>query len=84
MMPPVLDMATGIGEVAFQQGSPVAVKVFEANQMAQQLIDRATRDFAEASDTLKALVMLLRNKLGLKASIGDVPARSASLSDVTA
>ncbi|RWK44448.1 hypothetical protein [Mesorhizobium sp.] len=82
MMPPLIDMATGIGEVAFQQGSPVAVKFFEANQMAQQLIERATRDFAEASDTLKALVMLLRNKLGLKVSIGDVPARSAS--DVTA
>lgn len=82
MMPPLIDMATGIGEVAFQQGSPVAVKFFEANQMAQQLIERATRDFAEASDTLKALVMLLRNKLGLKVGIGDVPAESAS--DVTA
>jgi hypothetical protein len=78
MAPPQLDMTTGVGEFAFRQGSPVAIKFFEANQIAQQLIERATRDFGEANDTLKALVMLLRSKLGLKIMIGDVPATTAT------
>lgn len=68
-----IDLATGIGQSEIPLNSPTAVKFFEANQTAQQLIERAIRDEADALETLPMLVMVLNDKAGTGIAIEPKP-----------
>ncbi|MGX9575761.1 hypothetical protein [Mesorhizobium sp. f-mel] len=68
LTPHRIDFSTGKGEFAMKAGSPEAVKFYETNRLATDLISRADRDFAEADLVLKNLLQLLKKRLGLKLS----------------
>ncbi|TIN38850.1 MAG: hypothetical protein E5Y10_25045 [Mesorhizobium sp.] len=73
-----IDFSTGKGEFAFNPQGPDAVKFYEADQVAADLISRAERDFAEADLVLKNVMKLLKDKLGLKISAeAKLPIRSS-------
>lgn len=61
--PPSIDMKTGTGEFRVANNGPQAVKFFETNAVASELVSRAHRDYADADQTLQSLVKLLQNNL---------------------
>lgn len=64
-----IDLGTGVGQTEFSSNGPAAIKFFEANGVAQQLIDRAMRDQNDAAETLDMLVRALNEKAGAGISI---------------
>lgn len=77
-----IDLSTGFGHSEFPANSPAAVKFFETNQVAQQLIERAVRDEADALEALRMLVMVLNGKAGTNIAIEPRPEQQpASRSD---
>lgn len=70
-----VDQATGKGEIAMKSGSPAALKFYEVNQIASEIISRADRDYEESDLALKSASKLPREKLGLKLSaVAKLPA----------
>ncbi|BCG88040.1 hypothetical protein MesoLj113c_41500 [Mesorhizobium sp. 113-3-9] len=64
-LPQTIDISTGKGEFAFNKKGPEALKFYEADRIAAELISRAGRDFAEADLSLNEVMTLLKDRLGL-------------------
>jgi hypothetical protein len=73
-----IDIETGIGELAFDPNGATAVKFFEANNLAQQLVDRAFQDYEEIDKTLQILMALLREKLAINFRVDDKSKKTGS------
>ncbi|CAN7574610.1 hypothetical protein [Mesorhizobium caraganae] len=63
-----IDPATGKGEFAFNKKGREAIKFYETDQIATELISRADRDFAEADIALQEVMKVLKDRMGLKVS----------------
>lgn len=59
------NLETGVGEMTFTAGSVVAIKFFEANQVAEQIAERARRDYDDADKCFQALLDLFKSELGV-------------------
>lgn len=59
-----IDLETGEGPMEFPSSGPTAIRFFEANGVAQRLIERAVKDHEDASETLDMLLRALNEKAG--------------------
>ena len=59
-----IDLSTGVGHTAFTHNTPTAIKFFETNGIAQQLIKRAVKDKEDADKALGLLITALNEKVG--------------------
>lgn len=59
------DPDIGRSEISIKPGSPLAIKIFETEMMAAELVRRAHIDAADASRALGSLIPLLNSKLNL-------------------
>ncbi|MCA1406129.1 hypothetical protein I6F26_21015 [Ensifer sp. IC3342] len=57
---------SGAATLVVKRGSPLEIAMFEANQVADELANRARRDTADAKRAVIALQSLLSQKLGFK------------------
>jgi hypothetical protein len=59
------DAADGKSEFTYERGGPLEVAMYEAEQLAKELVRRSKKDFAESDEALKRLVSLLNERLHL-------------------
>lgn len=71
------DPELGRSEIEVKKGSPLAIALFEADQMAIELIRRANVDAIEAKQALVELLALFRSQFGFTVSIVDEKGNSA-------
>lgn len=72
------DPTVGRSEIEVKNDSPLAVAIFEADQMATELVRRAYEDATEAKQALEELIACFRAKFGFTIDIHDAKDRTAN------
>ncbi|WP_331374331.1 hypothetical protein [Sinorhizobium chiapasense] len=78
------DPELGRSEFEVKKDSPLSVAIFEAEQIARELIKRAYRDATEAKQALDNLVSFFRSRFGFTISIVNAEKSAEEQGDVSA